>query len=721
MSRFADVIQERKRKNQLAFESSFTNLSESVFMNHEKETDPYKIAIAHVIRHYKISGAHVPNKINDLARDLDGVVASKGLLTREIELEGSWLRDNSEPIIAFTKENRTPVALLPRGSASYILFLPKTGKKMRVTSSIVSKLESTALTFYRPLPKKKLTFKDYTEYIKKAVRPLDVAFIFVLMAAVTVLGMIHPYLLRKMTGEVIANQDMALFWSTVLMMTGAYVGLILMRATQAIINARISIKIENSIHSAIMMRTLSLPTSFFKKHSAGELNARISAIPALYNLIINGIVITTLTALFSLVYLVQINDFSSKFILPTLGIVLANVVFITLLSFVERNVMRKQTLMAAGEKGMTYGLISGIQKIRLTGGEKRAFVKWSKAYVDVARAKYNPPFIIKIAPVISLFISVAGNVLLYYLVGRFEIDSATYVAFSSSYGVLSGALMALTSVINNAAKIKPMQEMITPILEEEPESDDTKINVETISGNIRINNVSFRYDDESPMVLDNLSLQVDEGEYVAIVGKTGCGKSTIVRLLLGFEKPLAGSIYYDDYNVEDVNLTSLRKKIGSVTQNGTLFHADILSNIIISAPELKEKDAWEAAKIANIDQDIKEMPMGMKTVISEGQGGVSGGQKQRIMIARAVVNKPKVIIFDEATSSLDNESQKIVSDAIGELNCTRIVIAHRLSTIKNCDRIFLIDEGRISEEGTYDELIKKNGKFKELIDRQRLE
>ncbi|MBQ4255685.1 MAG: ATP-binding cassette domain-containing protein, partial [Bacilli bacterium] len=204
-------------------------------------------------------------------------------------------------------------------------------------------------------------------------------------------------------------------------------------------------------------------------------------------------------------------------------------------------------------------------------------------------------------------------------------------------------------------------------------------------------------------------------------GKTGCGKSTFVRMLLGFEKPSSGNVYFDDLNINDVDLSSLRRHIGTVMQNGTLFHADILSNIIISAPDLTEKDAWAAARIADIADDIAEMPMKMKTVISEGQGGISGGQKQRIMIARAIVHKPKILIFDEATSALDNKTQKSISDSITKLNCTRIVIAHRLSTIQHADRILMLEGGKVIESGDYETLIAKKGRFAELVERQRLD
>ena len=222
-------------------------------------------------------------------------------------------------------------------------------------------------------------------------------------------------------------------------------------------------------------------------------------------------------------------------------------------------------------------------------------------------------------------------------------------------------------------------------------------------------------------MLNDLSLKIRSGEYIAIVGRTGCGKSTLVRLLLGFEKPEKGTVFYDQHDLNQVDPRYLRKSIGVVIQNGQLFQGDIFSNITISAPQMTLDEAWEAAEMAGLADDIREMPMGMQTIISEGQGGISGGQKQRLMIARAIAPKPRILIFDEATSALDNKTQKQVSDALDKLKCTRIVIAHRLSTIRNCDRIVVMDSGRIVEEGTYDQLIVREGMFADLVRRQRLD
>ncbi len=286
---------------------------------------------------------------------------------------------------------------------------------------------------------------------------------------------------------------------------------------------------------------------------------------------------------------------------------------------------------------------------------------------------------------------------------------------------MTGGFSLLIESSGILAEIYAIFFTIRPILEEIPEVAEEKKVVTSLSGGIELNNVSFRYKEDMPLILDNLSLKICPGQYVAIVGRTGSGKSTLMRLLLGFEKPLKGDVYFDGKDLSRLDLKSLRKFMGVVLQNGKLFQGDIFSNITISSSNPTMEQAWEAAKIAGIAEDIRSMPMGMNTIVSEGGGGFSGGQKQRLLIARAVASKPKVLLFDEATSALDNIAQKQVSEALGNLNCTRIVIAHRLSTIMQCDRIVVLDHGHIVEDGTYDDLLKENGFFADLVKRQRVD
>jgi ABC-type bacteriocin/lantibiotic exporter with double-glycine peptidase domain len=318
-------------------------------------------------------------------------------------------------------------------------------------------------------------------------------------------------------------------------------------------------------------------------------------------------------------------------------------------------------------------------------------------------------------------ISLVGTFVMYWAALESGIGVADYYAFNTAYGMVSGAFMSLASIALTVAQIKPIMDMAKPILDAVPEIAENKQVVTKLSGGIELNNVSFRYTETMPNVLEDFSLKIKAGQYVAIVGTTGCGKSTLMRVMLGFETPQKGAVYYDGKDLATLDLKSLRRNIGTVMQNSKLFSGDVYSNIVIAAPWLTMDEAWEAAEMAGIAEDIRHMPMGMHTIISEGAGGISGGQRQRLAIARAIAPKPKVLMFDEATSALDNITQKQVSDSLEKLKCTRIVIAHRLSTIRACDRIIVLDKGKIIEDGTYDELIAKNGFFAELVERQRLD
>ena len=724
MGWFEDQVKRRKELDKKTFESSFLSLAGL------QEDDPKNLgekerrdnfALKQILSHFNQSMVDIPTGIKDFNQKLNYALKQSGIEYRMVELNDSYVPDKKAPLLIFSIVNNVPIVLFPRGDKEYYYINYKTGKKVIIDASLVNRLEIEAYSFYRPLPKTKISIKDYMKYLGKSIRPMDIVLLILFSAISSGVGLLMPYLTKQLTGGVVASGDTQLFILMSIYVVATATGLLIINAIKGFVNSRVAIKIEKSVQEATMMRVLNLPTSFFKKYNTGELNSRFSSVIALASIIMNGVFMTLVSAVMSFAYLFQLIGFASELIIPVVIILLVTSGFNILISFVTKKFTAKQLQLSSKEAGTTYEMINGIQKIRLSGSEKRVFAKWASAYSKAAKVKYNPPLTIRLSAAISLLITLLGNIVLFTVASKSNIEVSSYMAFVSSYGVLSAAFVSLTQVIGMISTIQPVYEMARPILEAEPEIDQNKINLESIKGNIKLDNVSFKYTENGPLVLNELSMDIKEGEYVAIVGQTGCGKSTLVRLLLGFEKPLSGKVYFDDIDIDTVNLTTLRRNIGTVMQNGTLFHADIFSNIIISSPNLKEEDAWKAAEIANIADDIKEMPMGMKTVISEGQGGISGGQKQRIMIARSIVHRPKVLIFDEATSALDNKTQKSISESISKLNCTRIVIAHRLSTIKAADRIIMLEGGKIIEEGNYQQLIDKKGKFAELVERQRLD
>ena len=724
MSWFEEQVKTRKKLDAKTFEDSFLSLAGIRKDNQSNLSDEAvreNYAISQILSYFHHQMVEIPNNINNFTDKLNYVLGQFDIEYRKVELNDSYEGDSSSPLLIFTFLKNIPVVLFPKGKEKYYYINYQTGKKVYIKASLVNRIELEAYSFYRPLPNKKVSVKEYAKYIQKSIRPIDIILLILFTGLATGVGLILPYLTKMLTGDVAMNKNMSQFILVSIYVVAAATGLLLVNAVKSFVNTRISIKIEKSVTEATMMRVLSLPTSFFKKYNTGELTMRFKSVPSLANTIVGSVFVTLISVIMSLAYLFQLVGFAPVLILPVALILITSTAFSILISVIQREYHRKQLELSSKEAGVTYEMINGIQKIRLSGSEKRVFAKWASAYSRSAKVKYRPPLILRLSGAITLLITLLGNIALYYVAVKSGVDVGNYMAFVTSYGVLSGAFASVVSMVGVLFTLQPMYEMARPILESEPESTIDKKIIDSITGNIRLENVSFRYNETGPLIVNDLSLDIKEGEYIAIVGQTGCGKSTLVRLLLGFEKPISGNIFFDDNNIDSVDLSSLRRNIGTVLQNGTLFHADIFSNIIISSPNLKEEDAWIAAEIANIADDIREMPMGMKTVISEGQGGISGGQKQRIMIARAIVHHPKVLVFDEATSALDNKTQKSISDSIAKLNCTRIVIAHRLSTIKNADRIIMLEGGKIIEEGNYQTLIDKKGKFAELVERQRLD
>ena len=726
MGWFTEQIRQRTENDQNVLEDSFFRMA-SVVMDKwdanrlEDERLIAKEAIDDILKFYHQKPVEIPDTIRDVNDQLEYVLRPTGLMTREVELEEGWQNDAYGPMLGYLKEAGTAVALLPGTIYGYYFKDPATGKRTRITRKTARLFSREALCFYQPLPMKKLGIPDLLKYMKNSITYGDLVVIVLATLAVQLVGMIEPRVYSLVTGKILEGHNMNLMAGVgVFLLTSAFAAQ-LIGLVRSLLMQRINTKTSQAVQASVMMRILSLPVSFFRKYSSGELSSRANSVNSLCSMMLNNILSIGLSSLLSLLYVAQIFSFAPALVWPSLLIILATVVMSLAVSFVQIGISRKRMKLSAEEQGMSYAVMNGIQKIRLSGSEKRVFARWGRLYAKGAQLEYNPPLFLKINTVITTAISLIGTIVLYYLAIQTNVGVSQYYAFTAAYGRVMGAFSALAGIAVSVASIRPVLEMAEPILKAEPEVAADKQPVDRVTGHIEMSHVSFRYEENTPYVLNDLSLDIKAGEYVAIVGRTGCGKSTLVRLLLGFEKPEKGGIFYDRHDLNSIDPRSLRKHIGVVIQNGQLFQGDIFSNITISAPDLTLDEAWEAAEMAGIAQDIRDMPMGMQTLISEGQGGISGGQKQRLMIARAVAPKPSILIFDEATSALDNKTQKQVSGALDKLNCTRIVIAHRLSTIRNCDRILVMDKGTIIEEGTYDDLIAQNGHFAELVARQRLD
>ena len=726
MGWFEGQINERQDADLQLLEDSFVKVAGII--NGKRFAEQYsdsniitKTAIDEVLKYYHFKSADIPSSITETDKQLDYCLRPHGMMYRSVELSEGWYKDAFGPILAFRKDDGRAVALIPGTVSGYTYYDAKRGKRMKLNRRTQDLFEKDAICFYRPLPQKKLGIKDLLLYMKSCLAFSDIFMIVIASLAVSGIGLFMPKITKMLTGPVLNSGSTRALMCIALAIVFISLSSQLISSTKNMIMTRLDTKTSLGVQASMMIRLMSLPASFFRKYNPGELKNRSMSVNALCSTLMSMVLGTGLMSVTSLVYITQIFNYAKSLVIPSLIIIITTVAFSVASTLLQIKINRQQMDIAAKESGLSYSLITGVQKIKLSGAEKRVFAKWLDLYSEDAALTYDPPVFIKANAVITTAISLISNIVLYYISIKNGIDQSSYFAFMTAYNMLMGAFMSVSGIALSVASIQPVLEMAEPFLETEPETTDNKEIVTRLSGSIELDHVSFRYTEDMPYVLDDLSLKINNGDYIAIVGRTGCGKSTLVRLLLGFEKPEKGSVFYDGRDISSLDLTSLRRKIGTVTQDAGLFQGDIYSNIVITAPELTLNDAWEAAEKAGVADDIRAMPMGMNTIISEGQGGISGGQRQRIMIARAIAPKPKILIFDEATSALDNKTQKMVNDSLDSMGCTRIVIAHRLSTIKHCDRILVLDGGKIIEDGTYDDLIAKNGYFAELVERQKLD
>jgi len=724
LSWVSDQVRERIKADNAVLEESMVSLStvalgERVLKKLENDDERTQQVIGEIFKYYKIKIKGQDSDADDKSiKDLDSFLGPYGIMHRSVSLKENWYKDATGPFLANTVDGKL-VALLPDKFFGYFYYDVNNGKKIKINKNTAKNIEEEAICFYKPFPRKSLSEKDLLKFMVGNLSRKDIVLFFLLTLMVQIVGMIFPYISSLLFGKVVPLKNLSVLLPFSALLAGMGLSSKLIDIAKGLFFSKICTKIKISVESATMARIMTLPAIFFKNHSSGSLASRVKSVSRLCCILGDMLFGNALVAVCSLVYLFQIYVFAKDLFFLSVFLIALQVGVTVFSSFKLLKISKLRSESSSKIYGLVLTLLKGIQKIKLCGAEKRAFAKWALTYKNYANSQYNPPFYVKLLPAVVSIIPMFSTVLIYYVAGKAGLSHTNFYVFNLSFAAISGAFMRAGEFIEDFAQIKPLMGLVSPILRALPECSEGKKIVEKLSGAIELNQVTFRYSINSPTILDNISLKIRPGQYVAIVGRTGCGKSTLMRLLLGFEKPKKGAIYYDGENIDNLDLKSLRKHIGSVMQNGRLISGTIFNNIVAAAPLLRLEDAWKAAELAGMDKEIKEMPMGMFTLVSEGSGGLSGGQKQRVMIARALAPDPKILFFDEATSALDNITQKKISDSLDSLKKTRVVIAHRLSTIRNCDRIIVLDKGRIVEDGSYDELIDKDGYFSKLVERQR--
>jgi NHLM bacteriocin system ABC transporter ATP-binding protein len=504
-----------------------------------------------------------------------------------------------------------------------------------------------------------------------------------------------------------------------ILLVGAALGIATAYLAQGFAVMRLQARAATASQAAVFDRMLRLPASFFRRYSAGDLGTRVLGIEAIRESLTTAVtaaLVALIIALFNLTY-VMVLDLQIG--LLAVGLLLAAV---AVLGFsIHRQIPQQRLLHAAhGEtQALALQILGAVPKLRVARAEGRAFTRWT---AGLGRAKDAFAGSQRIVAGLSAFaaawqaVALAMVLLVAGELGDTNLSSGDLVAFTTAFGTTTGAILGLVSVLSTASQSVVLWERARPILRTAPDAAAAAADPGRLVGRVELAHVSFRYG-EGPVVLDDVSFSAAPGEFVALVGPSGSGKSTIFRLLLGFERPGTGTVAYDGQDLADLDGHAVRRQLGTVIQNARILSGTLFENIV-GVTNLTVEDAWEAARIAGLADEIERMPMGMHTFVSDVGSAFSGGQRQRLLIARAVVARPTVLLFDEATSALDNRTQAAVGAALDELQATRIVIAHRLSTIRTADRILVLDRGRIVEQGRYDELMAREGLFAALARRQ---
>jgi len=495
----------------------------------------------------------------------------------------------------------------------------------------------------------------------------------------------------------------------------------LFQVTRGIALVRLEGRMDTRVQSAVWDRLLSLPVPFFRDYTAGDLANRSMGINAIRKMLSGVTLDAVLACIFSVFNLALLFYYDTGMALLALGLAMAMLLVTLLINFLQLRLQRPLMTLEGKNAGMLLQFITGIAKLRVSGTEDRALAEWARTITEKRKLGYKAGTLQNIQVTFSgAFPIIASMAIFAWMVFKIKsgmMSTGKFLAFNAAYASFQTALLQMSNVVTTSLAVIPLFERAKPILSTLPEIDENKSPPGNLSGDFEAKSINFRYSPDGLLILKEVSIGIRPGEFVAIVGGSGSGKSTLMRLLLGFEEPEAGSIYYDGQPLDTLDIREVRRQIGVVLQNGMLMQGSIFENIV-GQSGLTIEDAWEAARMVGIEEDIKAMPMGMHTMVTAGGGTLSGGQRQRLIIARAIVKRPPILFFDEATSALDNRTQAIVSESLERLNVSRIVIAHRLSTIINADRIYVLDKGEMLQCGTYEELMAREGLFAELAKRQ---
>jgi NHLM bacteriocin system ABC transporter ATP-binding protein len=653
--------------------------------------------------------------------DLVEIARASRLRARRVQLRRDWWKADAGPLVGWFGEQRDPVALV-RFSGRYTMVGPEQGMRRPVDRAVAQQLDPEAATLYPTLPSSALTLRDLLRFSFRHVRG-DVARIAVAVLFIGLLSMAGPLITQALVNSAIPRSEIDQLTFCALALAVTAIAMACIQVMEGTAMLRLEGLADWRLQAAIIDRVLRLPASIFRQYTVGDFVSRTLGIDAIRRILTGQTLRSLMAGLFCWFSMLLMVIYDAKLALLALALLFVRAFLIVATSALRIYHETHQFNLQGKVEGFVLQLLASVGKLRVAAATIRALNVWSRQFAEQKRHFIASQ---RAANALSLFEGSFPTVATLILFGYASLTQTAlihnlgaFLAFMAAFGQSMAGVGAWANGVSASLVAIPHITRIRPLITSPAEIADERKPPGELSGAVEFSRVTFRYLPGGPSVIDNLSLRIAPGEYVAIVGPSGSGKSSLFRLLLGFEKPETGAVFFDNKALDTLDISAVRRQLGVVLQNGRLATGSIYENICGGLP-LPLEYAWAAARMAGLDDDIRKLPMGMHTAIAEGINTLSGGQRQRIMIARAVARRPRILLFDEATSSLDNRSQAVVSDSLGALNVTRLVIAHRLSTVRQADRIVVLDEGKVKQTGTFSELSEIPGIFADFARRQLL-
>ncbi|MFC9049585.1 NHLP bacteriocin export ABC transporter permease/ATPase subunit [Streptomyces anthocyanicus] len=655
---------------------------------------------------------------SDRLDPVERIALASRVRTRSVRLADRWWREDVGPLVGHRTLSGAPVALLWR-RGGYVAVHPATGRETPVERANAGEFEPRAVMFYRPLPERRPSPLGLLRFCLAGTRR-DLTSLLLAGLVTVALGALVPIATGRVLGEFVPKAQTGLIVQVCLAVMLSSVVAAAFMLLQNLTILRLEGRIEATLQPAVWDRLLRLPTKFFTERSTGELASAAMGISAIRRLlagvgptVAQSVTVGAMNLGLLLWYSVPMAFAAIGMLVVVAGVFLG-------LGLWQVRWQRRLVKLTNKLNNQAFQTLRGLPKLRVAAAENYAYAAWAERFAHSRELQQRAGRIKNLNAVLGAVYLPLCTLLMFMLLAgpaRGSMSAAEFLTFNASVTMLLTSVTQLTGAFVSGVAALPLFEEIRPVLDATPEVRTASTRPGPLSGAIEARRLSFRYTDDGPLVLDDVSFEVRPGEFVAVVGPSGCGKSTLLRLLIGFDRPLSGSVLYDGQDLAALDQSAVRRQCGVVLQHAQPFTGSIL-DVICGTEAYTPEEAMAAARMAGLAEDIERMPMGLHTIVS-GSGAVSGGQRQRLMIAQALIRRPRILFFDEATSALDNETQRRVIESTKALNATRIVIAHRLSTVLDADRVIVMEDGRVAQQGPPARLLADTGgRLHELVRRQ---